>query len=183
MTDPRVKAAARAMCKAAGHDPDGGPKWGFGWLNYEKEAQALIDELEKLPQSRSDEIIRRIRDLGTWDGAIDDLFDWIILGYTEDGQAKRITNPRFKPFPTFEKDQQAFKIGDKVRIVPETMDHPNEWRRDAERDFYIAAAKITNHGRIDYTISDSWPVRWPGWGLGSSELTDGLYEHNLKEAR
>lgn len=34
-----VKIIARHMCKAAGHDPDGGPRNGFGWINFERQAK------------------------------------------------------------------------------------------------------------------------------------------------
>ncbi len=37
-----VKAMARLLCEMAGFDPDGGPKYGYGWINYEGQARRAL---------------------------------------------------------------------------------------------------------------------------------------------
>lgn len=36
------KAVARILCKQSGHDPDGGPKYGFGYINFLENAEEVI---------------------------------------------------------------------------------------------------------------------------------------------
>ena len=43
LPDPAlVEKIARILCKQSGHDPDGGPKYGYGWINHQKDALEII---------------------------------------------------------------------------------------------------------------------------------------------
>lgn len=52
MNDPKmIKLVASALCRAAGMDPDGGARSGYGWRNHET---AAIDLLKQLQSDRQD---------------------------------------------------------------------------------------------------------------------------------
>jgi hypothetical protein len=42
-----VEAVARILCSQAGFDPDGAARLGYGWINYEKNAQEVIAAFKK----------------------------------------------------------------------------------------------------------------------------------------
>ena len=45
VTDQQVKLVARALCRAAGADPEGAARSGYSWINHEADARALIASL------------------------------------------------------------------------------------------------------------------------------------------
>lgn len=47
LADGEVERVARILCRQAGYDPDGGPKYGFGWINFEKNAREILAALSR----------------------------------------------------------------------------------------------------------------------------------------
>jgi hypothetical protein len=63
-----VETLARILCKQAGFDPDGGPKVGYGWINYTSNAEEILAAIKPADATPAGEAVQMAVPRGEWYG-------------------------------------------------------------------------------------------------------------------